>query len=193
MSRLVAGNHVTWPSLVLKMGTAALTAFLTGGEVISGGDFKSNGSTRNRAGQTSIIWPSPGQASRGGVTRRALRWSRAARCIDLIHDGLTQRSSGWPTGWPVSDMRPPACLAERVERRNGRCNRTILAKTRDAEIEDDAFFDGLQLLVSETHRGHRAGAEILQHDVGLAHEIGEDLLRSRRCACRDKCFSLPRL
>src|SRR5207245_7969673 len=34
-------------------------------------------------------------------------------------------------------------------------------------------------LVAETHLRHHARAEVLEHDVGLLHERGEDLLAAR--------------
>ena len=37
-------------------------------------------------------------------------------------------------------------------------------------------FSARELLVVESHRRHDAGTEVLQHDVGLAHQRGEDLL-----------------
>src|SRR5262249_37010361 len=47
--------------------------------------------------------------------------------------------------------------------------------TRDRD-ENDVMFKCLQRLVAEAHGGHRAGPEILQHDIRFSNELGKDVL-----------------
>src|SRR5262249_6216159 len=68
-------------------------------------------------------------------------------------------------------------LAERIEGGPVRI-RAVLPEPRDRD-EDDARVDRTQALVLEAHRPHDAGPEVLQHDVRLLHQRGEDLLALR--------------
>ena len=74
--------------------------------------------------------------------------------------------------------QPAHRLAERIE-----CGAVaigpVLAEAGDRD-QDDVGLQLAQLLIAEAHRLHRAGAEILQHDVGGLHQRGEDLLAASR-------------
>src|SRR5262249_10521633 len=56
--------------------------------------------------------------------------------------------------------------------------RPELPETGDRD-ENDVALERLERRVAEAHRVHGAGAEILQHDVGFAHQRGEYLLAAR--------------
>src|SRR6266571_3054991 len=65
-------------------------------------------------------------------------------------------------------------LAKRIER-GTIAVRAVLAEARYRH-QDDAGVQCAQPLVVEAHGSHHAGAKVLQHDVGLRHQRGEDLL-----------------
>jgi hypothetical protein len=72
---------------------------------------------------------------------------------------------------------PAHRLPERVEGRAVGVG-SVLPEPGDRD-QDDAAVELPEPLVIEPHRPHDAGTEVLQHDVGLPDEGGEDLLAAR--------------
>src|SRR5262249_53730073 len=101
----------------------------------------------------------------GSVERRVAIDHRRGRAERLAHRLARQRHE------------PAHRLAERIEGGPVRVW-AVLPESRHRD-EDDARIDGAQSLVLEAHRPDDAGPEVLEHDVRLLHQRGENVLALR--------------
>src|ERR1700680_2747947 len=102
-------------------------------------------------------------------------------------DGRVKRGNPVDYRWPASHRRlvfgagvehhPGHRLADRVKRTTIPI-RAILAEARDVD-HDDAGIKLFQDIVTQPHRIHHAGAEVLHQHVGLRHQLLEDGLAAR--------------